>query len=483
MANAVLARGESQVVLTDAMGDTGLQWIEVMPTAAKARNGRFFFTVTADDLEVYAQSIRDNPGKIPVDYDHSGAPDLGGSTRAAGWFTGQADVRDTGQGPRLMAEVQWTPRAQQEIRDGEFRMVSAEFSFQQRDKKTGLLTKAKDIVAATLTNRPFFKDLAPVTASELLDTDVIDGLADLLDVGTLALVMAALVGDLDTVRAAVWSTAQVNDLPDASFLYVEPGGSKDAGGKTTPRTLRHFPYRDAGGNVDMPHLRNALARIPQSNLPADVKATLTSKAESILNNNHGGQAAAEEHAMSDLKVIATALGLAETATDEEIEAAVKASADRQAQLEQQIEELKANAGDADAATARIVALETSLAEERKLRVTAARDRMLEDAISEGRIVPAAKDALAEQFSENVDGLKAVLASMPANSFTPIGSGSGSAEDVEVTDRQRDRFASAAADGISEDGLTVHAKAEKLLKEQGKTVYTQDEYLAALDAVA
>lgn len=83
---------------------------------------------------------------------------------------------------------------------------------------------------------------------------------------------------------AVWTTAYINDLPDSAFLYIEPGGEKDADGKTTPRSLRHFPYKDASGAVDLPHLRNALARIPQSSLSQDVKDRLTSKAQSILDN-------------------------------------------------------------------------------------------------------------------------------------------------------------------------------------------------------
>lgn len=63
---------------------------------------------------------------------------------------------------------------------------------------------------------------------------------------------------------AKWSTAYVNSLPDSSFAYIEPGGKKDDQGKTTPRSLRHFPYKDKQGNVDLPHLRNALSRAPQS---------------------------------------------------------------------------------------------------------------------------------------------------------------------------------------------------------------------------
>jgi HK97 family phage prohead protease len=83
---------------------------------------------------------------------------------------------------------------------------------------------------------------------------------------------------------AVWTAAYINDLPDGAFLHIESGGTKDSDGKTTPRSLRHFPYKDADGNIDLPHLRNALARIPQSNLPASVKEELTRKAQRILDS-------------------------------------------------------------------------------------------------------------------------------------------------------------------------------------------------------
>jgi len=61
----------------------------------------------------------------------------------------------------------------------------------------------------------------------------------------------------DEPRAAM-SAAAMNDLPDEAFAYVEPGGSKDASGKTVPRSHRHFPVHDAA------HTRSALARAPQS---------------------------------------------------------------------------------------------------------------------------------------------------------------------------------------------------------------------------
>ncbi len=66
---------------------------------------------------------------------------------------------------------------------------------------------------------------------------------------------------------AQWTTAFVNDLSDDAFLFVEPGGTKDDSGKTVPRSLRHFPVCDEKGELDLPHLRNAIARLPQSKIP------------------------------------------------------------------------------------------------------------------------------------------------------------------------------------------------------------------------
>ncbi len=89
----------------------------------------------------------------------------------------------------------------------------------------------------------------------------------------------------ETIDKAQWSRAEINDLPDDAFLYLEPGGKKDDDGKTVPRTLRHFPFRDEDGDVDLPHLRNALARIPQSNatgLTANVKEKLQEHARLLL---------------------------------------------------------------------------------------------------------------------------------------------------------------------------------------------------------
>lgn len=92
--------------------------------------------------------------------------------------------------------------------------------------------------------------------------------------------LAALM-DTETEKAE-WTRAYINDLPDSAFLYIAPGGRKDEDGKTVPRSLRYFPYRDASGTIDLPHLRNAIARAPQSDLPRAVVERIQERARRIL---------------------------------------------------------------------------------------------------------------------------------------------------------------------------------------------------------
>jgi rubrerythrin len=59
---------------------------------------------------------------------------------------------------------------------------------------------------------------------------------------------------------AEWDTKYINDLPNSAFAVVEPDYLN---GKTDNKNARHLPYKDASGKVDLPHLRNARARMNQ----------------------------------------------------------------------------------------------------------------------------------------------------------------------------------------------------------------------------
>lgn len=114
------------------------------------------------------------------------------------------------------------------------------------------------------------------------------------------------------------ATAEVNNLPDSAFLYVEDGGSKDNENKTVPRDLRHLPYKNADGSIDLPRLRNALSRLGQSDtgtaggdkwLTSGVRDRLKAKAEKILADATNQKARKEIHYCHTTKSIMDAPNL------------------------------------------------------------------------------------------------------------------------------------------------------------------------------
>lgn len=97
----------------------------------------------------------------------------------------------------------------------------------------------------------------------------------------------------DPREDAVWKQSYVDDLADNAFLHVEEGGKKDGDGKTVPRTLRHFPFKDDSGKVDVLHLRNAISQAPKSSLPEKVRGKIEDRARKLLANEEGGNRADE----------------------------------------------------------------------------------------------------------------------------------------------------------------------------------------------
>jgi hypothetical protein len=60
---------------------------------------------------------------------------------------------------------------------------------------------------------------------------------------------------IGSAEAAKWSWQYIRQLPDSAFAAIE----------TTPegKKVRHLPHHDANGNLDVPHLCNALSRLSQ----------------------------------------------------------------------------------------------------------------------------------------------------------------------------------------------------------------------------
>ena len=74
--------------------------------------------------------------------------------------------------------------------------------------------------------------------------------------GWVTVVVAVLVAlGASSVEAAKWGRGYIRQLPDLAFAIVEtsPNG----------KTIRHLPHHDTQGNLDVPHLCNAIARLGQ----------------------------------------------------------------------------------------------------------------------------------------------------------------------------------------------------------------------------
>lgn len=101
-------------------------------------------------------------------------------------------------------------------------------------------------------------------------------------------IFSSSISETSQMVAKVWTRAFINDLPDAAFAYIESGGKKDESEKTVPRNKRHFPHHNKSvksgtenNTVDIPHLRNALARVPQSPFGSKAKGHLEAHAKAL----------------------------------------------------------------------------------------------------------------------------------------------------------------------------------------------------------
>ncbi|EON33756.1 hypothetical protein GTC6_05297 [Gordonia terrae C-6] len=128
------------------------------------------FELTADDLremvthfEQGVGLVAEDSAKAPVNYGH-----LAGD-KAAGWMK-RLFVQAVDGTVGLFADVEWTPAAEQAIKDGEWKYISPEFntrSWPWQDPEDGLSFQVNVLTGAALTNIPLFKKLKPITASRV----------------------------------------------------------------------------------------------------------------------------------------------------------------------------------------------------------------------------------------------------------------------------------------------------------------------------
>lgn len=93
---------------------------------------------------------------IAFDYFHES------DKEASGWPT---DLYLLNEGMELWAKVDWTPTAKKKLAERELRYFSPDFAFKWEDPETEI-TYNNVLFGGGLTNRPFVKDMAAITAAE-----------------------------------------------------------------------------------------------------------------------------------------------------------------------------------------------------------------------------------------------------------------------------------------------------------------------------
>jgi len=115
-----------------------------------------------DDIDKFVQSFDNKIRKVDLAVDQEHMPEKG----AAGWYRELKKVVEDGKA-KLKATVEWTKLGQQLIKDGIFKYFSPEFDFDYEDQETHDHFE-NVLIGGALTNRPYFKSLAPVALSENL---------------------------------------------------------------------------------------------------------------------------------------------------------------------------------------------------------------------------------------------------------------------------------------------------------------------------
>ena len=436
------------------------------------------FEISSKDLnEIEANFGTVRESQPPINYEHGEGVDA--SIGAAGWV--QNITRNDG---RLEGEVYWTKEAWDKIQNGAFKYISPEIRFHYKDKEDGK-DQGTVLVGAALTTKPWIEDLA-IVLSEKIFAETHNELAPLADVlnlqetdrlsiqkaldeflakydidlPSLQEQLKVLRTILDTlhsasylsenqindaieavqeIQAKEWTRAFINDLPDSSFAYIESGGEKDGEGKTKPRSLRHFPYKDKNGKIDLPHLRNALARAPQSPFGDKAMSKLKTAAKQAKVGEYGKTKKGGEQEM-DIKTLIEKLNLnEEDATEETVISAIdeliqKANVDLTQLLTElsmaetasmdeilaKVQELKSTSKNIDATLSEQVAsLTTQLAESDKKREAIEvqlKEKEFEmdfgERLQKGTALPKMKDWAKQMYLRDVEEYTSVMETMP-----------------------------------------------------------------------
>lgn len=272
-------------------------WIQMYPYGSWTHPIYSDTTIDRDVARRMVQNFNDGVirKKVLADYDHGQDKAKGG--KAAGEIV---EVQDREDG--LFGRVRFNDIAKKEIDDGEWNYWSTSHYDEWEDPELHE-THQFVIDSGALTNRPYVRGMAPLNFSEIFADDVIDD-PDFSTHDENGMLTDEAYNILK--QHSVIAGGERNALPDSAFLYIEPGGKKDSGGRTVPRKLRHLIISDRS------HQIAAKARLEQSKtgsvdgdswLTGPLRQSLLARVNKMLgtkDHSEGGDMEGEENKDAEL---------------------------------------------------------------------------------------------------------------------------------------------------------------------------------------
>jgi phage I-like protein len=448
------------------------QRIQVFPGPGEYVHPKGPFTLSADELHEFADNINVAGDKIPVDRDHAFAKGM--AAPAAGWFVpGTAEASEAG----VSAEVEWTVEAADDIRARRYRFISPEFSFQKR-VNDGRRIPEPTLLAASLTNRPFFTQMSAVAAdvsleddllvAEAFGDDVAELLADMGEEGAAAVITAA----MTKVGSKPGSAAHT-----AASKYADPGYQKD--GRKRYALDNEKEVRAAWSYINQ--ARNA-AKYDPADL-ARVKARIK-RAMKKLGIQIGADSNTGGSEMDLTAEVADQLGIAADASDDDVAEAIRTLVAENASL-------KEKDGEKDEQMKTLIADAAAGAKAAKELGLMKRDSAIDAAVERNAILEASRAQYEGFYAIDPEGTLTLLADMPDGKLFEV-KGAG---DAVVLDANGDPIEADENGGkvqadlepvtiggsdyeVDEDSARIAATAQSILRKSGKTTWTEDEYLDA-----
>src|SRR6185295_12133190 len=137
-----------------------LPWIQIFPFGHWPHPVYGDTTVNHKTASDYVKNFKENVRRIEINTDYEHGTDKAKGDKASGWYR-DMELRDDG----VWAQIEFTPTALSEIKDGEWKYFSPMFYDDYLDEETGE-TFENVVVGGGLTNKPWMKDMVPINFSE-----------------------------------------------------------------------------------------------------------------------------------------------------------------------------------------------------------------------------------------------------------------------------------------------------------------------------